>query len=207
MNVRKIVTSLLTLTVVGSALTGATLALFSDSSTSTGNTFSTGNADLLISSDDNLLPNGPDSYGPSIPGVDVGNIYPGFSFDKVFWLKNESNADISLVTTAALLNLSGTSQGDLPSNLLIKFTCDTDANGLGLGDTSSPEKTVSAWIVDPAVNLGTIGINVGPGNAGSNSDADELLCKMTARLPSTADNTLAGKDLKFDAQFVGTQVP
>lgn len=207
MNIKKIVTSLVTLIVLAVGLTGATFALFSDTASFSGNTFTTGTADLLISSDDNVAPDGPDGYEPSITGVDIGSIFPGFSTDKVFWLKNDSNADISMVTTATLLNLGGTNKGDLPTNLLIKFTCDTDSNGLGVGDTSTPEKTVSAWIADPVVNLGKIGINIGPGNAGSTSDPDELLCKMTASLPSSADNSLADKEVKFDVEFVGTQAP
>jgi predicted ribosomally synthesized peptide with SipW-like signal peptide len=206
MNVRKVATSFLSIVVVGVALTGATYALFSDTATSTGNTFSTGSADLLISADA-LVPDGPDGYGPSIAGASFGNIFPGFTGDKVFWLKNDSNADVALVTTAALLNLGGSNIASLPDNLLIMFTCDTDANGLATGNTSTTEKSVTAWIAGPAESLGTIGLNTSAANATTQSDQDELLCKMTARLPSSADNTLAGTDLTFDASFVGTQAP
>lgn len=185
---------------------GATYAFFSDSAQSTDNTFSTGNADLQIAED--VLPQGdPGTYLGSITGVNFSNIAPGFSMDKDFWLKNDSAGNFSMDVTADLTNLTGTTPGTLPDVLMVKFTCDTDNNGLGTGtDTITPEKSVSDWISQSPVALGTIGPNQGASNATTSSDKDELFCRMTASLSPELGSEIAGKDLSFDGVFDGTQV-
>lgn len=183
---------------------GATFAFFSDSATSTGNTFSTGSADVQIAED--VPPADPGTYAGSITGVTFSDITPGFTMDKDFWIKNNSTGTFSMDATADLNNLGGISNGTLPDELMVKFTCDTDKNGLGTGNTTTIEKSVNSWITDAPVALGTLGPNEGASNATIASDQDELLCRMTASLSVDADNTIAGKDLSFDGVFDATQV-
>lgn len=202
----RIALSLASIAAAGALVAGATFAFFSDQATSDDNTFSTGNASLLIT--DDVIPGNPVlPYTESISGVSVSDMIPGQVETKDFWLKNDSAGSFSMDVTADLGGLAGTTPGDLPTTLLVKFTCDTDNNGLGDGaDTTTVEKSVQAWVDDSPVALGTIGSNDGPSDATTDSDQDELICKMTATLPTSAEDDLAGKDLSFDGLFDATQV-
>lgn len=194
-------TSILT---AGALVASSTFALFTDQATSNDNTFSTGSANLAIAED--IIPGDPGPYSGSIAGVSVADMAPGNIEIKDFWLKNDSSGDFSMDITADLGDLGGTTPGNLPNQLLVKFTCDSDDNGLGESDPETAEKSVQDWIDESPAALGTIGPNDGASNATTASDQDELLCRMTARLPETATNDVAGKDLYFDGLFDATQV-
>ena len=185
---------------------GAAFAVFSDTATSQDNTFSTGNADLVISNDNGT--GSPDAYANDITGVTVAGLFPGQSTIKNFWLKNSSTSTgLTMALAVDLGDLGGTTPGDLPNQLSVQFICDTDNNGIGIGaDSVSPNKTVNQWIAGDPESIGTVGANAGASNATIfNSDVDEKFCRMTATLALSADNSLANKDLRFDGIFLGTQ--
>src|SRR3989344_761954 len=104
---------LTTLALVG----GATFALFSDSATSTDNTFSSGNASLLIANNDAS----PGTYAESIAGVSFSDIAPGFTMDKDFWLKNHSAGSFSMSTTVDLDDPDLDDGPDLQGVLMVGF--------------------------------------------------------------------------------------
>jgi len=182
-------------------LGGATFALFSDTATSVENTFSTGNASLPIAND----VESPGLYGDSIAGVSFSDIAPGFSEDKDFWLKNNSDGDFEMDVTVDLASI--VAGPDLGDDLMVGFRCDTDQDGLGTGDTVIAAKSVNTWGTDPAVDLATIGAHQDPEvGAGDVSDQDELLCRMTASLDVSVGDEVAGESVTFDGVFDGTQV-
>ncbi|OGH14856.1 MAG: hypothetical protein A2860_00650 [Candidatus Levybacteria bacterium RIFCSPHIGHO2_01_FULL_37_33] len=184
---------------------GAAFALFSDQATSNDNTFSSGNADLVIAND--VPPGNPDTYADSVAGVSVTDMVPGQVETKDFWLKNDSSGSFSMDLTVDLDDLQGSDTSVLVDELMVMFTCDTDNNGLGDGtDTSTAEKSVQDWLDDLPVALGSVGANQVASNATTDSDQDELICRMTATLPEDSDNDAAGKDLSFDGLFNGIQV-
>jgi len=199
---RRIALSALSVLSTTALIGGGAFALFSDSAKSENNTFATGNADLQIAED--VEPGDPDVYGSSIAGVIFSDILPGFTTTKDFWLKNDSSGEFSMNVTAELDNVS--SLDALSDALVVQFTCDTDNDGLGTGDSSTDAKPVSNWVDDGVATLGTVGPNEGSSNATTESDQDELLCRMTASLSSETGNEVADMDVSFDGLFVGTQV-
>lgn len=205
MNVRKIFSSILTIGVVGSALAGATYALFTSQATSQDNTFSTGNASLLIAND----VASPGSYSDSISGFSATGLIPGSTTDKLFWLKNDSTGGFSMDVKVSLADLKGTVSGDLPGALLVQFSCDTVLDSSATFTSSTVERSVNDWIADVTPEaLATVGVKQSPLVPATSlgSDQDELLCKMSARLPSTTTDVVAGETLSFDGVFDATQV-
>jgi len=97
--------SLLSILVALSLMAGATFAFFNDTATSTGNTFSTGNASLLIATDtgEGLPADG--EFSESIAGPIIDNLFPGSSDRFLFWLKNDSSSDIELDLTADIASV------------------------------------------------------------------------------------------------------
>lgn len=196
--------SLISILAAAAMMAGATFALFTDAASSQDNTFSTGNADLQIAND--IVPPGdPDVYANDITGVSISSLLPDQSITKDFWLKNNSSGDFSMDTTVDLGDLTGTVEGTLPNELMVMFQCDTNSNGLGDGDSSTSNKSVSDWITEDPEQLGTIGANDGPSDATTQSDQDELLCRMTANLPDDVENDVAGETLSFDGIFDAIQ--
>lgn len=205
MNIRKIVLSLATVVTAGSVLAGATYALFTDTATSQNNTFTTGYADLLISTDSGS--DLPVLYGNSIPApaVSESNIYPGFAKDYKFWLRNASTAplQLDLVTTFDDVVAGVPALADA---LTVQFTC--ASNNDGNPDFEVPVATtgtfsVSAWDAGSAP-MGTLGANDG---FGTGVGLDEALCVMHVTLPSSADSSVSNSSIRFDGVFNATQHP
>ena len=174
---------------------GATYAAFTTQATLANNTFATGNADLLIANDNSGTP---DPFAATIPGVDIDGIFPGFTTDKLFWLRNESDSAIGLNVRGDLSNLGGAfhgTDGSLPDKMRVQFSCDTDGNGLGVGtDTTTGNYTVREWI------------NGGDDAMGVLAQNQQFLCKMIASLDVNAGNELQDSDISFNAIFNGSQV-
>lgn len=178
------------LTIMG----GATYAAFSGSATATNNTFATGNADLQIALDTG---NNTEVFGSNIAGPTFTGILPGQTKTFNFWLKNNSTTPIGLDVTA---DVSGIDPADdnsqvIDNTLLVSWTCDTNGNN-SLGDeTPTPEFSPRDWLNGGNASLF---LNLGSGV--------QRFCQMTGRLPSSADNTVAGQSVAFDVKYDGSQV-
>lgn len=182
---------------------GATFALFTDIATSQNNTFATGNGDLLIA------PEGPESPGTYVddipaPAIDESDIFPGFTQDYIFWLKNNSSSAISLDLVATFDDVVTTGDAEIANQLNVAFTCQSDTDSNGSFDTTIATAgpfTVNAWDVGSAP-LGTLGAN---DSTDDGEGADEAECTMTVSLPVSADDTIAGSSVRFDGVFDATQ--
>lgn len=203
---RKIAMSAMSIIAAMALMGGATFAFFTDTATSQDNTFTTGNADLLIANDLSGVPTG---YANDISGVTVTGMAPGTTNIKPFWLKNHSSTDDGMSLTADLTDVNTTSGAALAGELLITIQCDADNNGIGIGtDTVEGPKLLTAWSTDAPVSIGSRGANQGASNATLfNSDQDELACHMIVTVDSDADNNVAGQTVSFDGRFDATQVP
>jgi len=199
MNTRIALSGLSILTVL-SLVGGATFALFSDEATATDNTFSTGNADLQIAEEG---PDSPDTYLDTITGFTAENVFPGYSEDFIFWLKNNS-LSISLDVDASFTDVNTTVNAAIADNLMVSFTCVTDNNSDGIFNdafaTAGPF-SVNAWAAGSA-QVATLAPEEDPDGQGP----DEVECTMTASLSEAVDNDLAGSSVDFDAVFDGVQV-
>ncbi|OGH14012.1 MAG: hypothetical protein A2687_06115 [Candidatus Levybacteria bacterium RIFCSPHIGHO2_01_FULL_38_26] len=192
---KKIALSAMSILTSLALLGGATFALFTDTATSEDNTFASGNADLQISLDD--PDSSPVEFLDSIPGPNFTGIFPGESRDFDFWLKNNSSSVIDLDLTADVSSITPDPDGDqtIDNILLLSWTCDINGNG-SLGDeTPTAEFSPRDWL------------NGGNAALGSLIPAEEMFCRMTGRLPSTADSTVANQTVVFDVVYDATQAP
>lgn len=182
--------SLLSIVMALTLMAGATYAFFSDQATTTGNTFSTGNASLEIATHTG---SGPGGYGASIEGPTFNNLFPGFSDRSLFWLRNSSTSDVDMDLTADVAATVPAS-GPLGDTLLIKWRCDVDGNGGIADNTFSPEFTPIDWEAGGNAALGSLEQN------------EQMICEMSFRIPATATNDVAGKTVTFNGIYDGVQV-
>lgn len=155
---------------------GSAFAAFASSATASGNTFSTGNADLLISKD-NI------TYTSTVPGFTGTGIFPGGSTIYTFFLKNDSTSAIPLDVTVGFNNPGGANDTNLQNTLNTQFDCNNGAN---------PAQFSVSAMLGGSVSLGSL------------PSGGAMTCHLTVSLPSSADNTVAGKSVSFDALFNGT---
>ena len=191
---RKILVSGISIFSALAIMGGAAFALFSNSASAINNTFATGNADLQIAQD---LSGTPDTFGDSITGPTFTGMFPGQSRTFDFWLRNNSSSAITLDLTADVnaINPSGDGDQAIDNALLISWTCDTTGNG-SLGDeTPTSEFSPRDWFNGGNASLSTL------------APSTNMFCRMTGRLPSSADSTVADQTVIFDALYDGTQTP
>lgn len=173
---------------------GATFAFFTDTAQSTGNTFSSGNADLQIAPDNNGAPG---TFTQNLSDAfNVANIMPGYDESHLFWLKNASASNISLDLLTDVSNYSAPNNPDLAlaDNLLVSWRCDTNQNN-SLDEAYTAEFSVKQWFDGGNAALGTITHN------------DEMFCEMRTRVLSSVDSSVANGTVDFDVKFDGTQLP
>ncbi len=184
---RRIIISSLSVITALSLMTGATFAFFTDTASSQGNSFTSGNADLQLAQD-NAGTAG--TFGNNTTGPVLTNLFPGFTGKFAFWVRNNSTANVPLAIKA---DLSGTPVGELADNLYISWTCDVDGNNSLVGETPTTEFTVNQWISGGDTALITLNQNV------------QRYCEMNARIPDTAGNDIQGDSAVFNADYNATQ--
>lgn len=173
---------------------GATFAFFTDSASSTGNTFTSGNANLQIAPDNN---GSAGTFTDTLSDAfNVSNIAPGYDQSHLFWLKNASTSLINLDMIADISNYTApnTQSIALADNLLVKWRCDTNQNN-SLDEAYSSEFSVKAWFDGGSAPIGVI------------TPGDEMFCEMHTRVLSTADSSIANGNVDFDVKFDATQTP
>lgn len=175
-----------TVTLVGASA----FALFSDNVTVTNASINVGNANVEIAVDSN----GPwlnslnfESLGPSNPFPLTG-LYPGFSKEGIFYLRNVSTAQIELDLSARLTAAPSGSWEDLKDKISVEF--------YRSGDDSSGVKTLAEW---NAVEPTSWNIRLP-----DSDDAYEIKAKVT--VDPTAGNEIAGKTLNTSWEITATQV-
>lgn len=192
MNIR-IAFSILTILASAGIMAGATFAFFTDQATSTNNTFSAGNADLQIAVD--VV--GSEVFADTIAGPNFTGMFPGETRNFDFWLKNNSASAINLNLTADVDDILPAADGvqDIDNELLVRWTCDLDGN-LSLGDeTPTSEFSPRDWFTGGNASLGSL------------IPAEQMFCRMSGRLPSDTDNSVAGESVEFDVLYDATQAP
>ncbi len=203
---RKILTSLVMIVMVAAVATGATLAQFADTETSTGNTFSAGTLDLKVDNQDDptvvhvtktdMKPQAPYTYqgynnqwvlknAGSLPGTVSWTIKNVENFENVC---NEPETSIGDVTCGA-----GNDQGELGQYTWVQWSRNQAPWG-SIGPQFNPFNTAAGVeVTGPVLNPG-----------------DTLNAYMWLDFPKRADNmeNLAQSDsLKFDIEFKLVQIP
>ncbi|MEN9406935.1 MAG: hypothetical protein RLZZ455_151 [Candidatus Parcubacteria bacterium] len=178
------------------SLTGATaFAAFTSQATSTGNTFSSGNANLQIAIDNTGVAG---TFAATLTDAfNVTGVTPGYDAVHRFWLKN---ASLSAISLDMITDISGYVAPDpedvaLADNLLVSWRCDLNNNN-SLGDeTYTSEFSVKTWFDGGNTPLGSI------------AQGDEMYCEMRTRLLSSADSSVANGSVDFDVKYDATQTP
>jgi len=191
---------LISLSIIGAAAAiaiGATTAFFSDTETSTGNTFTAGSVDLKIYANGNELV----GSAPIFTGGQLADIKPGDKGGVLVKLVSDNNdacgyANITLDTDtdngcnepeiAAEGATCGTDDGELNDNM--NFTLWYDTNGNGIQDAGENDIITAKFVS----GMGPISIGELPGGA----DGKQIGIKWD--LPSTV-----GNDVQTDS-FSGT---
>ena len=178
---KKILISLSVIAVVAGIVSGLTWAYFSNQATVTGNTFSTGNADLQI----RLVGSG-QGWQDSVTGVNWENLYPGWSESYEIQLRNKSTSPIVLKVIPRVVFTSGSTS--MRNVIKMQFK-DAHGNGIGLA------KTLQEWrdntFALEALKQGAEGII--------------WTVEFTFPLSEEDQNHLQGKSLTFDLIFDGIQ--
>jgi len=111
---KKILKSLFIVAVLTVLVTSATRAVWSDQGKILGNHFTSGNADLK------LWEEGVSGWQDDLSTFTADEIYPGWTKDFTFYMKNESESEITLNIVAKLSTLV-TDYGPLKDKLMLKF--------------------------------------------------------------------------------------
>jgi predicted ribosomally synthesized peptide with SipW-like signal peptide len=181
---KKILLSVATIAVVGALAAGATTAWFSDTETSTGNTFTAGTLDLAVNGQNTGI----------IPVV-VGNIAPGWSKDITYTVKNAGSISgvLSLVS-GTVVNTEGLNPesetntaelGELGANITVTATID----GGAIQDLGVLDNLQSANTVITSLNAGvekTIVLHLTlPTTVGNDVQGDNVVADFTLSLDQT----------------------
>ncbi|KKU92465.1 MAG: hypothetical protein UY21_C0001G0088 [Microgenomates group bacterium GW2011_GWA1_48_10] len=191
---RKIAFSVISILSALALMGGATFAYFSDTSTATNNSFTTGNADLKIATDPMADPL--TDYVDNIAGFSDTGLFPGYSKDYKFWLRDASTAAIGLDNTVKVTGLTG--NVTLQSEITLGFSCTRGGDSVV---TTVPDTTLASLSVTPASLNSLL-----PGDLTANGGGtDEALCTMTVKVPTTS--TVTSDSVGFNLVFDATQTP
>jgi len=109
---KKILKSLFTVIVLVVLVAGATRAVWTDPAEITNNQFTSGNADLWLSDGS--------GWKQNLNSFTADDIYPGWTEDFTFYIRNASDSEITLDIRAKLSTLSS-AYGPLKDELMLKF--------------------------------------------------------------------------------------
>src|SRR3989338_7492546 len=162
---RKIMFSLISIAATGILVAGATFAFFSDSATSTNNTFASGTLNLLLDDADETTP------AASVTGsITASNFAPGQSVNGFISLHNPGTLPIAEVLMTA--DTTETNDGSTASDMrdVLNLTViDDDATP----DTSCSGGTNLTSAIDSQVGNGTLPLTLAEFDNGGTDSYDE----------------------------------
>jgi hypothetical protein len=192
---KKIIFGVLGIVLAVTLVSGSAYALFSDTVPVSGLSLSTGSADLKINGNLDAISN----------ALSVTNAYPGWIDGVAFSLTNSSTTPIQLDTAARLTAATG-SWGELSPVVMVavvEYASSTDAN-----NAMSAKNPVLANVT---ANTGWLSLadwnSSTPTSFGTtlpNSGIHYYV--LWSMIPSSADNSIAGKAVSVDYLITGTQL-
>jgi predicted ribosomally synthesized peptide with SipW-like signal peptide len=184
---KKLLASIVVIGILAFAIGWGTYSYFSDTETSTGNTFSAGTLDLKVDGKDNPL----DVY------FNVANVKPGESGSKTIALKNDGTiggtAKIHIKNVANSEGENPESEtdtaepGDLGKYLVLKIWYDAEGDGFEADDLI---------VTDEVNDLNSVLTTLGALGAGLTRNV-----KIDWELPSGVGNDVMGDIVTFDIEF------
>jgi len=185
---KKIYLSILAIVATVALVGGATYAAFTATASNVNNTFSTGNANLLLKNSVG------DEYSPTKGGAQWDNLYPGYTKSYKVWLKNTSTSLIDFeVYPDVEINILGDSyhgtDGSLPGKISLQFFA---------GDAAVTGKyTLSQWESNYPGGTQTLGV--------VNNGQERGPWTAVFTVNPDAGNEIQNSKLHFDLKFVGVQ--
>lgn len=171
--------------VLGTAVivAGATYAVFHDTATVSGNTFSTGDSDLIKIK---MPDNGCNNWSDSCTGVSWSGLYPGWNKSYNLYLKNVSDAPIIIQTIPVIVE-TGSSQ-DLWNNTYMEIVC--------TGNASTGRYSLSDWKNNVAVEI----------VPQLRQNEESGLCEVKFDVATSASNEIANASIGFNLVLNANQV-
>ncbi|MBU1322553.1 hypothetical protein KKE48_02775 [Patescibacteria group bacterium] len=188
---RKIYLSILAIIAAVALVGGAAYAAFTANAINVNNTFSTGNAELLLKNSDGT------DYSPTKGGAQWGNLYPGYTKSFDVWLKNTSTSPIDFeVYPDVEVKILGDSyhgtDGSLPGKISLQFF---KSNGT---IAVTGKYTLSQWENNyPGGTQKLDGVVPNDGERGP--------WQAVFTVDPNAGNEIQNSKLYFDLKFVGVQ--
>jgi len=215
---KKILISLSTIAAVAAIAIGGTVAYFSDTETSTGNTFSAGTLNLQVGKDD-----------PTSVKIELSNMKPGDKSNAATWLVKNTGSIAGKLTVgvgAITNNENGciepegddscnTTNGELGANLKVAFWMDVDKDGswssgdyyLTSGGNKIPwatgETTLPPAAYDILNNYGSKTWTYVQENIAGSSEAGNF--RVEYDLPDGTGNIIQSDSSVFDITFTLNQ--
>lgn len=163
---------------------GATYAVFHDTATVSGSTFSTGDADLIkIKMPDN---NSCADWSDSCSGVSWSGLYPGWNRSYDLYLKNVSDVPIIIQTIPVIVENS--SNQNLWDNTYMEIVC--------TGNASTGRYSLTAWKSNAAVEI----------VPQLRQNEESPLCEVKFDVATSASNEIASVSIGFNLVLNANQV-
>lgn len=160
----------------------ATYAVFHDTATVSGNTFSSGDADLKIK----MPAEGCADWSDSCSGVSWSGVYPGWNKSYNLYLKNESSSPI-ILQIIPVIEETGSSQS-LLDNTYMEITC--------TGNASTGRYSLTAWKSNAAVEIAP--------RLAQNEESGP--CAVKFDIANTVGNEIANASIVFNLVLNANQV-
>lgn len=184
--IKKFLKSVMVIALAGSMVGGATVAAWTASATSAGNTVDTTTLTVQVKRDNGDAYPGPlfytdDSQGgpPQWGAVNGENAtrlwYPGKSVSRVMWVKNTNTENINVKVTGIKFNLSGLTPGTPAYNEFVSKM----SFQIKYGSTELANKPLSDFLN---------GVNINPALSPATVPGSETGFEIIATLASTANN-------------------
>lgn len=170
--------------VLGTAVivAGATYAVFHDTATVSGNTFSSGDADLKIK----MPAEGCADWSDSCSGVSWSGVYPGWNKSYNLYLKNESSSPI-ILQIIPVIEETGSNQS-LLDNTYMEIIC--------TGNASTGRYSLTAWKSNAAVEIAP--------RLAQNEESGP--CAVKFDIANTVGNEIANASIVFNLVLNANQV-
>lgn len=206
---KKIIIALMSVMITVGLVGIGTYAIFSDTETSLGNTFTAGTLDLKVDGEDD---------GATVAHIELDNIAPGWSGVPYTWvLKNVGTipGKVSVTISNIINNENGLEEpeynpdtavyapgesagdvGELGAELIYRIDCPS-----GWGPVNEHGQMFGAWVNSPnSLDGKTMYPNPG-GHDGILDLQEQVTFKITLRLPDDVGNCVQGDSVEFDIIF------
>lgn len=189
---RKILTGFMGLVMVSAVVGGVAYAAFTDEVQVNGVAITTGNPNLLFNTTNAPVNDASWVSSFTLPAALATNVVPGFKDYTEFYLQNKEESDVTFSLTARLVNADGSTAGSWEALNSVAEVLINEASAEEVG--GSGYFNLLNWNAAPK----DINVTLAPGQVKQ--------FRIYLNVPSSAGNSIAGKNLVTSWVITGTQV-